>query len=163
MGSRRPNPRLVKIHRSYTVPEIERLLGKHENTIRSWLKHGLPAINRQRPVLVHGQALVDFLRTRRLKARRRCRAGEFYCVRCRAPRMPAGDMADYIPLSSVSGNLRGICPVCETLIHRRVSLAKIGQATGNLEVMFPHPRPHIGGSGSPSVNCGFDSGASGHD
>jgi hypothetical protein len=33
MRKRHPNHRLVKSHRNYTVEEITRLLGKHENTV----------------------------------------------------------------------------------------------------------------------------------
>jgi Homeodomain-like domain len=41
MGSRHPNPRLVKIHRNYSVEDIARLFGIHKNTVRNWLKQGL--------------------------------------------------------------------------------------------------------------------------
>ena len=42
MGSRHPNPRLAKIHRSYSVEEIARLFRVHKNTVRAWLRQGLP-------------------------------------------------------------------------------------------------------------------------
>lgn len=32
MGYRHPNPRLVKVHRNYSVEEIARLFGIHKNT-----------------------------------------------------------------------------------------------------------------------------------
>jgi hypothetical protein len=46
-------------------------------------------------------------------------------------------MADYLPLGEVSGNLRGICPTCDKLIYRRVSLAKLDAVRGGLDVAFP--------------------------
>src|SRR5690242_16476386 len=69
MSRRRPNPRLVKIHRSYTVEEVARTLGTHKNTVRAWIRQGLPTIDRQRPALVHGLDLVRFLDSRRKDAK----------------------------------------------------------------------------------------------
>ncbi|MEO7863683.1 MAG: helix-turn-helix domain-containing protein, partial [Nitrospirales bacterium] len=42
MRTRHPNPRLVKIHRNYTVEEIANLFGIRRNTVREWVKRGLP-------------------------------------------------------------------------------------------------------------------------
>ena len=151
--SRRPNYRLVKIHRSYTVEEIARVLNVHKNTVRNWLKKGLPAIDRQKPTLILGSMLSRFLQDRRQHGRKRCAPGEIYCVKCRAPVQPAGDMADYLPITATSGTLRGICPACETLIYRRVSLAMLGESWGNLDITIPQARLHIRDSRSLSVHC----------
>ena len=55
MGRRHANPRLVKLHRNYTVEEIARLFGLHKNTVRNWLKEGLALIDGQRPMLILGR------------------------------------------------------------------------------------------------------------
>jgi hypothetical protein len=47
-------------------------------------------------------------------------------------------MADYIPMTETGGNLRGLCPVCEGLIHRRVSLIHLDRIRGRMIVTFPH-------------------------
>jgi hypothetical protein len=150
---RHPNYRLVKIHWNYTVEEITRLLDVHKNTVRNWFKQGLTTIDRQRPTLVLGSALSRFLQDRRQRAQKRCAPGEIYCVKCRAPVQPAGDMADYLPVTATLGTLRGICPACETLIHRRVSRARLEESRGRLDVTIPEERPHIIDSLSLSVNC----------
>jgi transposase-like protein len=62
---RHPNYRRVKIHRSHTVEEIARSLGVHKNTVRVWVKAGLPTSNKRRPLLVLGEDLVSFLQARR--------------------------------------------------------------------------------------------------
>ena len=87
MATRRPNHRLAKIHRNYTVEEVAKLLGVHRNTVRHWLKQGLPTNDRKRPTLILGRDLGVFLQARRSKNKRRCQPGEIYCVRCRAPRI----------------------------------------------------------------------------
>ena len=94
MPKRRPNPRLVKIHRSYTVEEIGRIFGLHKNTVREWVKAGLPTCDSKRPMLILGRELAAFLQARRMKNKRPCQPGEIYCVRCRNPKLPAGDMAE---------------------------------------------------------------------
>lgn len=131
MGKRHPNPRLVKIHRNYTVEEVTRLLGVHKNTVRTWIKQGLPTINDKRPMLVLGPDLSAFLQAKRAKNKRPCKPGEMYCVRCRAPKAPAGNMVEYKPQTESLGNLFGICPDCDAGMNRRVSLPKWSRFEGN--------------------------------
>jgi excisionase family DNA binding protein len=146
---------LVKIHRNYTVEEVARLFGCHKNSVRRWIKSGLPVLDDRRPMLIHGSDLRAFLESQRKKSRQRCKPGQLYCVGCRAPKAPAGTMVDYIPASSSSGNLRGICPDCDSLIHRRVSLAKLEACTAGLEVTFPHPESRIRERAGLSSNSDF--------
>lgn len=158
MNHRHPNLRLVKIRRNYSVEEVSRLLDVHKNTVRHWLRQGLPAIDERRPTLIMGSVLADFLKAKRRKHKQRCQPGEIYCVKCRVPREPAGDMADFIPITSTCGNLRGICPVCDILIHRRASLSKLDEIKGKLDLTLPQALPRIDGSCVPSVNGDFDHG-----
>ena len=152
MATRHPNHRLAKIHRNYTVEEIASLFGVHRNTVREWIRRGLPTTDRRRPLLVLGRDLGAFLQARRLKNKRTCQPGEIYCVRCRVPRNPAGDMAEYQLVTAALGNLVGICPTCECMMYRRVNLAKLGQVRGNLDITMPQALSHLGESGQLSVN-----------
>lgn len=152
MKKRHPNPRLVKIHRSYTVEEIVNLFGKHKNTVSGWIKAGLPTLDDKRPMLIPGQALYAFLQAKRTKHKRPCKPGELYCVRCRAPKSPAGDMADYQTVTETLGNLIGICPVCDKIMNRRVSMAKLGQVRGQMDITMPQALQHIVESNQPTVN-----------
>jgi excisionase family DNA binding protein len=157
---RHPNYRLVKIYRCYTVEEIARLFGVHRNTVWDWIKRrGLPTIDDRRPMFIHGRDLVDFLQKRRAKNKRKCQPGEIYCLRCRAPQKPAGDMADYKPITTTRGNLVAICPSCESMIHRGVNLGKLDQVRGNLQVTMPQALPHIVESSRLCVNSELRQGA----
>ena len=153
--ARRPNWRLVKTHRSYAVEEIAQLFGVHKNTVRTWLKNGLESIDRRRPTLVQGRELVKFLRDRQSKSKTPLSPSHLYCVRCRAGRRPAGNMADYRPMTPMTGNLSGICPECDTIMNRRVALVKLREVGPDLEIAFQHAKGRIGEGGDPSVNCDF--------
>ena len=152
MKRRHPNYGLVKIHRNYTVEEIAKLFDIHKNTVRQWIKEGLETINDKRPMLILGHVLIAFLQARRLKNKQTCKPGELYCVRCRAPRLPAGNMADYIPVTEKFGNLVAICPDCNSLMNRRVSMARIGEFTGKVDISFSEAFRHIGERAKPFVN-----------
>lgn len=140
MPANRPNPRLAKIHRSYTVEEIAKLYGVHRNTVRSWIQRGLPTIDQRRPVLVLGSHLSEYLQARRTVNKRPCGPGEMYCLRCREPRAPADGAVRYRPLTPTQGNLVGQCGCCGAGLNRRVSLAKLSQVLGGLSLVSPPAR-----------------------
>ena len=152
MRKRHPNHRRVKVHRSYTVEEIAGLFGIHKNTVRAWVKAGLPTCDNKRPVLILGRDLIAFLQARRAKNKQPCRPGEIYCVRCRSPKSPAGDMADYLPVTETIGNLIAICPDCNSIMNRRVNLAKLGQVQGKMDITFPEALRRVSESNQPTVN-----------
>ena len=155
MATRHPNYRLVKIHRNYTVEEIAKLFGVHRNTVREWIKRGLPTINVKGPKLILGPDLRAFLQARRVKNKWKCQPGEIYCVRCRVPRCPAGDMAEYKPITATRGNLIGICPKCDCMMYRGVNLAELEQVRGNLDITMTQALPQLGEGSGLSVNSDF--------
>lgn len=152
MSKRHPNPRLAKIHRNYTVDEVAALFRVHKNSVRNWVKCGLPTNDDRRPMLILGRDLVAFLQAKRMKNKRPCQPGEIYCVRCRAVQKPAGAMADYQPLTATSGNLIGICPSCESMMYRRVNFSKLVQVGAQLDITLMQALPHINESTHPCVN-----------
>lgn len=152
MPKRHPNPRLAKIHRNYTVEEVAALFDIHKNTVRNWVKGGLPTNDDRRPMLILGRDLLAFLQAKRVKNKRPCQPGEIYCVRCRAVQKPAGAMAEYQPLTDTAGNLVGICPSCESMMYRRVNFAKLVQVGADLDITLMQALPHINESTQPCVN-----------
>ncbi|MBU0657167.1 MAG: helix-turn-helix domain-containing protein [Gammaproteobacteria bacterium] len=155
MRKRHSNYRLVKIHHNYTVEEVSRLLSIHKRTVRAWIKSGLPVLNEKRPMLILGHVLKEFLKNRWTKNKRPCKPGQFYCFRCRAPKYPAGNMAEYHEVTDKFGNLVANCSDCGTIINQRISLQNIERIRGKINVSFPEALRQLNESVKPSVNSHF--------
>lgn len=160
MGYRHCNPSRAKIHRSYSVEEVSRLLAVHKNTVRNWLREGLASIDDQRPIVIAGLELRRFLMERRTRTKQVCGPGRIYCLPCRAPMIPAGNMAECIVASGTAGSLEGICPDCDRMIYRRVNLQKLDAIRGDLDITVTQGGRLLEDTANPNVNC--DSKESGH-
>lgn len=152
MRKRHPNHRRVKIHRCYSVVDIATLFGIHKNSVRQWIKGGLQTIDDRRPRLVLGRHLIGFLQDRRKSKKQRCQPGEIYCVRCHAPKFPAAGMAEYRPFAENRGNLAGICPDCNSMMYRGVSIARLGEVRGEMDITFPQALERLREINQPTVN-----------
>lgn len=102
------------------MAEAADLLGVHRNTIRNYQKRGLPTLATRVGVLIQGEALRTYLTKRKADAKAPCPPGAMYCFRCRAPRCPPPELVELIQADGRPANLRGLCPHCGTLMHRRV-------------------------------------------
>lgn len=159
MGARHPNPRRAKIHRSYSVEEVSRLFTIHKNTVRNWLQQGLAPIDGKRPTVIQGVELRRFLTARRTSTQQTCGPGRIFCLPCRAPKVPAGNMADCIAVTETNGTLRAICPDCERMIYRKINPKKLDAIRGDLDVTVTQAGPRIEETVSPNVNCDSNKGS----
>ncbi|HSQ96738.1 MAG TPA: helix-turn-helix domain-containing protein [Croceibacterium sp.] len=150
---KRINPRLAKLHRSYTTRELADLLDVHKNTVTGWLKAGLPRIDGTRPVLIHGDDFQVWWSSKRKSAKRPCQPGKLYCFKCREPKSPAMGMVEYAAANAITGNLKALCERCGTMMHRRTRLADIAAKMPGLEVRCTQASPSIAGRAQPSLNC----------
>jgi hypothetical protein len=149
---RRPNYRLVKIHRNYTVDEAAKTLGVVEETIRRWIKSGaLPALTDKIPTLILGGDLSDFLKARSA-GRPKLPVHQCYCFKCRGPRAPALGMADYIPRTSTTGTLRALCETCLTVMNKVVSASTIVELSAVVELSIQQAEQHLIDTSQPCLN-----------
>lgn len=143
MAARQVNPRVVKLHRSYTVPELAACFGVHKNTVRHWQRDGLKPLDGGRPVLFQGATIRAFLSKRNASRKCPCPPGTLYCFKCRQPRAPAMGMVEAVRQNDTTGNLSAICEVCGTMMHRRTRLAAIAAIMPNLDVQIREAGPRI--------------------
>ena len=150
---RRPSIRRIKSLRNFTIAEVSDLLGVHRRTVREWIKQGLATVDNRRPFLIHGADLKAFLTNRRQRRKRRCGKGELFCVKCRAPRMPAVGNMVYIPMSPTRGSLVGTCPICSTSMTRWASLAQSNDIKEKLEAKITTAQSRISDKLDAVVIC----------
>ena len=132
------NPNLAKIHLSYTVGEVADLFGVHKNTVHNWIKlNGLLTNDGKRPTLILGSHLRQFLKEKRTKNKSKCLPHEAYCLKCRKPQVPAGNMAEYIPTNEKKGRLIALCPSCNGLINKFISLSQVKTIKDKLDITIP--------------------------
>ena len=150
--ARLPDPRRAKIHHNYTIAEVASLFGVHRNTVRHWIKRGLGVVTIGRTALILGSELRDYLKRARGTRRTACGPGAMYCMRCRAARTPPPELVEVATCNVASLNLRGMCPDCGSLMHRRCSSSGLAPAGfGFLLATLQHT--HLVDSPEPSVNC----------
>lgn len=149
----RPNPQLAKLHRSYTVDEVARLFGVHRNTVRGWVKAGLPTIDGHRPTMIQGRVLRDFLQERRDRAKRPCAPGTLYCCKCREGREPDSGTAVFEAGATGAGILRALCAVCGCRMFRRAHPTNLAAIMPLIAVRIVEAAPHIEERPAPFAIC----------
>jgi hypothetical protein len=150
---KRINPRLAKLHRSYTAFELADLLGVHKNSVRLWIKQGLPAVDGARPTLICGSDFQAWWAKRRKDAKRPCQPGQMFCFKCREPNAPALGMIEYAATNATTGNLKAMCESCGTMMHRRTRLADLAARMPGLDVQRTLAPSSIAALPQPSPNC----------
>ena len=113
--AKRVSARKVKTHNQYTYEQAADVVGVSVQTVRSWRKFGLVVLDCQKPHLILGFVLKDFLNKRANKPERRLARDQFLCMTCNAPRRAYGGMADYLPYTDTRGRLEALCEICEGL------------------------------------------------
>lgn len=151
MGTRHPNHRLVKIHRCFTILELADVLGVRPNTIRHWRHHGLAPIDDHRPMLFKGSVVVAFLKARREDAKQPCGPGKLYCLSCRSPQWPAGDLVEFTTATASTGTLCAVCPCCDRLMFRRATLARLAIVMPGFDVSVRQDESHLSEGRQPFV------------
>ena len=158
MANRRITSRHIRGNLTYTVAEAAAVTGAHKNTVRHWLKNGLSAIDDRQPTLIKGATLKAYLDGRKAKRRQPCGPGRLYCLKCRAPKIPAFGEVEYETHTPKRGRLIGICPDCDRLIFRLTSRLKLCEAAGNLTVRFRCEVERLDERSPPNLNCDSNKG-----
>ena len=86
----------------------------------------MPYLADQRPYLILGWALKEFLKGRVRPRERKLKQTEFNCLACKAQRAPLGMMADYIVITEKTALLKGLRSICGCACSRIVSARQRG-------------------------------------
>lgn len=97
----------------------------HKQTVRGWIKRGLPVIDKHRPTMIFGGDLKAFLTIEQDSRKSPCKPHEIYCLKCRKPQTPWEKLVDIIILNERQLHLQGLCPVCDTSLRRAGNIAAI--------------------------------------
>jgi hypothetical protein len=146
-----PNPRLAKLHRAYTVEQTARLFAVHRNTVRAWIRAGLPTVA-GRPVLIEGRELRAFLERRRAAAKRPCSPGTLYCLKCHVPRPPVPRAVVFEAREHGAGSLRAICATCGTRMFQRARQERLAAVMPGIAVLIVKAPVRIAECPPPSPN-----------
>jgi hypothetical protein len=65
-------------------------------------------------------------------------------------------MADFQPVTDRVGNLIALCPCCESLMYKRVGMAKLEQVSAEMDITVTQALKRIGDRHQPTVNSDFD-------
>jgi hypothetical protein len=152
MGNRRHSVRHLKRRRTYNVREAAKATGATAGTVRNWQKNGLDAVVGVYPAIFRGIDIIAFLRRRTRERKQPCGPGHLYCFRCKAPKRPAFDEVEFWPDGAKLGTLRGLCPDCAATMNRRVSVAKLSTAAGDLRVSIRRADSRLAGTLKPNGN-----------
>lgn len=121
--ARRVSARRVKTNSQYTYDSAADLLGVSAQTVRLWRRSGLQVLDSQKPHLILGFALKDFLSNRSNRPKRRLARDQFLCMACNAPKRAFGGIADYRPYTPRRGRLEVLCEDCNGLCGKFASPA----------------------------------------
>jgi hypothetical protein len=124
----------IKANKTYEIAELADAANVSVPTVRNWLKAGMQKIDDQRPTMIMGFQALEFLNTRKAKAKRPMAIGQFYCMRCKDRRAALGAMADYEPTSATGGRLRAFCESCECPCNLNVSACDLPEIRKILDV-----------------------------
>jgi len=136
--AKRVNGRAIKSVRTYTIEEAAEALDVSVVAVRSWEERGLQLIKDQRPYLIVGSVLKEFLRKEAADRKRPLAIDQIYCAPCKLRVRPMGGMADYVPATATRGRLSGLCPVCERAIQRFTSLSALPEFEVVLDIAIRH-------------------------
>lgn len=117
----------IKTARSYTVQELAETVGVSVQSLRNWVRAGLPALRGQKPTLIRGVDAKAWLRERSNKKRKPLLPHEFLCLGCKVPQSPYGGMADCHQQTALTLRLSALCPRCGHKMHRLIALRELGQ------------------------------------
>lgn len=119
------NIRLIKHRESYTLKQISETLNVHQRTVQEWKREGLKTISTEKPFLVMGYDLKEFLSKKLQSRKTKLEANQFYCTKCRKAVISKSNEVYFFSLNKTIGNqgfkgliVKGVCQECGTKLNK---------------------------------------------
>lgn len=119
------NIRLIKYRESYTLKQISETLNVHPRTVQEWRHEGLKTISSEKPFLVMGYDLKEFLKEKIKSRKIKLEVNQFYCTKCRCAVISKDNIVQLVSLNKTIGNqgfrcltIKGICQECGTKLNK---------------------------------------------
>lgn len=142
--AKRYNPNKCKINRNYSISEIAILYDVHKSTVKGWLRRGLKRIDNQRPYIILGRDLKQYIKDLRGLNKRSCELGEIYCMKCRVPRTPEQGSTFFETENSRYGRIKASCNVCHSSMNRYFRLVDLALLQRHFAVILPLQQKRLG-------------------
>ena len=124
---------------TYSIQEIQDIRGTSPQTVRRWInEEDLPAMTAQRPFLIHGADLIEFLNVKSNRGKNPHKVGELSCYKCGHRGRPLGDMAD-LEINGSRRRLEALCGNCENPVSLIIGAAKLAQYREILDIAESDP------------------------
>lgn len=96
----------------------------HPQTVRQWIKNGLPVIDSGKPALVYGSRLTQYLG--KLNQSHKCKTAfyEMFCMKCKDAKTPSQRRIT-LHQDNKSVKAKGRCPVCKTIMNKNYKMDDI--------------------------------------
>lgn len=105
----------------------------HPQTVRTWFKNGLKAIDDKKPSLVYGYELKRFLGKLNDDHKLELAFDEFYCFSCKQPCKPYKGLV-YIEQTDNLLKAKAICPKTKKIINRNYKLTDYPELKKNFNL-----------------------------
>lgn len=123
----------IKAFRCYTIEEAAEVSDVSPRTIRNWAADGLRVMDAERPVLIRGDDLRDFIKEKRQGRKIKTAPDTFYCVCCRKSRKAAGSFAD-CDIKGKRVTLTALCEICGTIVSKPIAESRIPEIAQSLDL-----------------------------
>ena len=124
----------IKSLRCYTIQEAAEVTGISTRSIRAWIKQGLPVLASERPILIRGDDLGEFIKKQRAGRKTEVPLHDFYCLRCRQASAAAGGFAT-LSTNGKRASLKAICAECEGVMNKSVAVSRLPEVRRKLELI----------------------------
>lgn len=135
------NIRLIKHRESYTLKQISETLNVHSRTVQEWRKEGLKTISTEKPFLVMGYDLKEFLNKKLNSRKTKLKANQFFCTKCRSAVTSKNNEVHLANLNKAIGNqgfkgltVKGLCQECGTKLNKFSHEGKLKDLQNNFTI-----------------------------